>query len=165
MTVVQTQPALHDVIVAAKARLMKLHQAVLKGQLIEAAASERDVLELACLLGALAGSEGLCCAIAKDPRAPPVVLALLAQYASDEVRIAVASNPSTPAEDLMALAESELTMRAVAGNPSAPTEVLVPLASHWDVGVRMKVVHNPSTPDSVRRKLLGPEVATESYLP
>ena len=159
-------PALYDLIAAAMLKLEDLRFASLRGRPIEEMeATSGDFLELTCLLGALAGNERLCLAIAKLPQVPIAVLGLLAERESEEVRIAVASHSSTPPEALTVLAGSELTRIAVAGNPGAPVGVLIELAKHWDLGVRTRVVHNPSTPDVVRQKLRGPDVPTEAYLP
>jgi len=105
-----------------------------------------------------ADSDGyLECVVAARTSTPSPVLASLATNWRDEVREAVAENPSTPPEILTKFAEEYKFEGALARNPSTPPEILTQLASDAD-GVRQRwmktaVARNPATPPEVRAKL------------
>ena len=70
------------------------------------------------------------------------------------VRIAVASNPSTPPSVLAAMATDDAVQFALAGNTSAPAETLRALAdleSAWNVHAAL--AGNPHTPADILSQL------------
>lgn len=85
-------------------------------------------------------------AVARNPSTPASTLVtLVGNWAG---RLAVAFNPCTPAELLKGLAfDGDLDVRqALAANPNTPAEVLALLVHDPEPGVRRKVALNPSTP-------------------
>lgn len=97
-------------------------------------AAPGDLLTEAALLPALRS------AVAKHPRTPRGVLVGLIEDTDPNVRAEVASNPSTPPEELDNLAHAHPAVRLrVAENPSCSTPTL-----QW-------LVHDPQTSASVRQ--------------
>ena len=85
---------------------------------------------------------------------PPELLTLLASAEDDEVCLAVAGNPATPAAVLGHMAATHWACRtALAGNPSAPPALLTQLATDWDPSVRRAAARNASTPAALLERL------------
>lgn len=86
---------------------------------------------------------------------PPELLTLLAAAEDDdEVCLAVARNPATPAAVLEHMAATHWACRtALAGNPSAPPALLAQLAADWDPSVRRAAARNASTPADLLERL------------
>ena len=86
----------------------------------------------------------------------PELLHTLSREKDENIRGAVAKNPNTPREVLIALAkDTEYVRRGVARNPNTPREVLTALSRDKDEGVRYVVAKNPSTPPEVLIALAG----------
>ncbi|HVG20435.1 MAG TPA: HEAT repeat domain-containing protein [Blastocatellia bacterium] len=83
------------------------------------------------------------------------VLELLSQDSSGDVREAVADNPKTPADTLVALAgDSVPSVRmAVAANAKTPDASLAALANDQVNYVRWGVAHNENTPTAILKNL------------
>jgi copper chaperone CopZ len=84
---------------------------------------------------------------------PPQLLTGLAAADDDEVCLAVAGNPATPAAVLEHMATHWACHTALAGNPSAPPALLARLAADWDPSVRRAVARNSSTPTDLLDEL------------
>lgn len=112
---------------------------------------------------------------ARDPRLPPAVLANLkvAEDWSDsdiDVYRAVASNPSTPAQTLLALADNPSAVftdvrRAVTLNTQAPPEALALLVDEvFADDIRLILAAHPNLPPDLRERLRNHALATARQL-
>jgi len=89
---------------------------------------------------------------ARDPDAPPEVLALLARSRECMVRAKVAVHPNTPVDVLRKLANDRTVqvLEELAKNPALPLDVIEKLATQepfWEA--REFIAKNPATPVSV----------------
>lgn len=92
-------------------------------------------------------------ALAESPHTPPALLEWLAEDEEQEVRLAVARNPATPTQALIALTASWAGRLAVACNHCTPSQVLEILARDGDPDIRQALAANPNTPISVLVRL------------
>ena len=151
----------HDTV---RTLLQHLEQRIKRGDTRFADGERDDIARLALTTAALTADATLQHAAARDPRTPPHLLAHLADEANEDVRIALASNPSTPAMILARFAEDDRLLGALAGNAALPTYLLLRLAKHWNAEVRRRVAFNPSAPEPVRRGMVTPVLPSETYV-
>mgnify|MGYP000465058227 CR=1 FL=1 len=144
--------------------LLHLERRIEQGDVPLADGEKDDIARLALATAALTGDATLQHAAARDTRTPPHLLAHLAEGASEDVRIALAGNPSTPAMILARFAEDDRLLGALAGNAALPTYLLLRLAKHWNAEVRRRVAFNPSAPEPVRRGMVTPVLPPETYV-
>jgi NACHT domain len=85
-------------------------------------------------------------------------LPLRPEHLNDSARVAMARNPSTPADVLVELAEKYPDLRReVAGNPSAPIDLITRLALDESHVVRGRVAHAPAVSTDILQMLAGDE--------
>lgn len=99
-------------------------------------------------------------ALAESAHTPTPLLEWLAEDPEMEVRLAVARNPATPTQALVALTSSWAGRLAVACNHCAPSALLQVLAFDGDLDIRQALAANPNTPAPVLLRLsLDPELS------
>lgn len=101
--------------------------------------------------------------LANNPNAPAEVLTRLHRHPNPRVRACVARNRHTPPATLAILAETATegeTLLAVAGNPSTPADTFTVLLTRGDGWTAGAVAGNPSTPEDVLRYLVSASVGS-----
>ncbi|KJH72534.1 hypothetical protein UH38_06670 [Aliterella atlantica CENA595] len=98
-------------------------------------------------------------AVASDWNADIEQLAMLGQSRWAWIRLAVAQNPSTPAQTLTQLAtDTVLAIQlAVAQNPGTPAAVLELLAKHPEQAIQEAVVDHPNATEEILHLLFKPQ--------
>lgn len=93
-------------------------------------------------------------AVAKNPHTPADVLVALASDEINLVRALVATNPKTPPHILEKFFSDEKIVRdGLSGNPSTPLKILKILANDADKMVRMRLSENPSASKEILQEL------------
>jgi len=94
-------------------------------------------------------------AVAKNPHTPQDVLVALAKDEINLVRALVATHPNTPSAVLEAFFSDEKIVRdGLSGNPSTPVKILKILVNDSDKMVRMRLAENNGAPKEILQELL-----------